>query len=67
MTLETEGGLEMIEPLQMHPNHQIYQRALGLLEKYFQEEEEAANSTAFSMSDVANSNSVMTPGGGFKF
>lgn len=33
--LENEGGIEMIEQLQMHPNHQIYQRSLKLLENYF--------------------------------
>lgn len=40
LQLENDGGLEMIEELQMHPNHQIYQRALKILENYFQEENE---------------------------
>jgi importin subunit alpha-6/7 len=40
IVLESEGGLELLEALQMHPNHQIYQRALKLLENYFQEEED---------------------------
>jgi hypothetical protein len=35
------GGLEMIEPLQMHPNHQIYERTVKILEEYFQEEDSA--------------------------
>ena len=36
--LEQEGGLDKLEPLQMHPNHQIYERALKILEDYFTEE-----------------------------
>jgi importin subunit alpha-1 len=35
LQLENDGGLELIEQLQMHPNHQIYQRALKILETYF--------------------------------
>lgn len=38
LVLENEGGLELIEQLQMHPNHQIYNRALKILEEYYQEE-----------------------------
>lgn len=37
---EQEGGLDKLEPLQMHPNHQIYERALKILEEYFQQEDE---------------------------
>ena len=37
--LENDGGLELIEQLQMHPNHQIYQRSLKILENYFQDED----------------------------
>jgi hypothetical protein len=36
--LENEGGIELIEQLQMHPNHQIYNRALKILEEFFQED-----------------------------
>jgi hypothetical protein len=38
--LENEGGIELIEQLQMHPNHQIYNRALKILEEFYQEEED---------------------------
>lgn len=38
LVLENDGGLELIEQLQMHPNHQIYNRALKILEEYYQEE-----------------------------
>lgn len=40
LVLENEGGLELIEQLQIHPNHQIYQRALKILENYYQPEDE---------------------------
>lgn len=33
--LEQESGLEMIESLQMHPNYQIYEKSLRILESYF--------------------------------
>jgi importin subunit alpha-6/7 len=38
LILENEGGIDLIEQLQMHPNHQIYQRALKILDAYFQDE-----------------------------
>lgn len=38
LQVENDGGLELIEQLQMHPNHQIYQRALKILENFFQDE-----------------------------
>lgn len=40
LVLENEGGIELIEQLQMHPNHQIYNRALKILEEFYQEEED---------------------------
>jgi hypothetical protein len=53
--LEECGGIDLIEQLQLHPNHQIYQRTLVILETYFQDVEED------SMFDSKN------PAGGFKF
>jgi hypothetical protein len=38
LQLENDGGLEHIEKLQTHANHQIYQRALKILLSFFQEE-----------------------------
>jgi len=38
--LEVEGGLDILENLQQHQNVQIYQRALKILENYFQDEDE---------------------------
>jgi hypothetical protein len=35
LVLENEGGIELIEQLQMHPNHQIYNRALKILEEFY--------------------------------
>ena len=40
VVLENEGGIELIEKLQMHQNYQIYKDALKILEKYFQVEED---------------------------
>lgn len=40
LVLENEGGLDLIEGLQMHPNHQIYNRSLRILEDFFQLEED---------------------------
>lgn len=48
------GGLELIEPLQMHANHQIYERSLKILENYFQDTEE-------NMLDVNLSGGTSTP------
>ena len=39
VVLENEGGLDLLEGLQMHSNHQSYQRAVKILESYFQEED----------------------------
>lgn len=55
--LEKCGGLDLIEPLQMHANHQIYERALRILEQYFQEEEE--------LNFGGGANQTATPGLGF--
>ena len=65
--MEQEGGLDKLEPLQMHPNHQIYERALKILEQYFTEENDGL------MLDIGSSStetSGMTEGGAgmaFKF
>ena len=40
LVLENDGGLDLIEELQMHSNHQIYNRALRILEEYFQAEDD---------------------------
>lgn len=37
--MEQEGCLDDLENLQQHPNHTIYQQALKIIDKYFQEEE----------------------------
>lgn len=39
LALETCGGLDSLEELQMHKNHQIYDRSLQILETYFNEEQ----------------------------
>lgn len=35
--VEANGGLDQIEQLQSHPNHEVYKRALGMIEKHFGE------------------------------
>jgi len=54
------GGLEEIEQLQMHPNHQIYERSLNILETYYQDQQE-------EMYDVGNTAAATTPGNVFNF
>ena len=39
--METTGSLDDLEQLQTHPNHTIYSKALGLIEKFFSEEDNA--------------------------
>jgi hypothetical protein len=36
--MENEGAIELIEQLQMHPNHQIYNHALKILEEFYLED-----------------------------
>lgn len=38
LMFEQEGGLDKLEELQYHANHQIYDRVIKILEVYFQEE-----------------------------
>ena len=34
--LENRGAVEKIEKLQTHPNHEVYQKALKILENHFE-------------------------------
>ena len=40
LELEKVGGVDRIEALQQHKNHAVYDRAVHILEKYFNEEED---------------------------
>jgi importin subunit alpha-1 len=40
LELELVGGLDKLENLQMHKNHEIYDKAIKLLEEYFNTEGE---------------------------
>ena len=37
--MEQEGCLDDLEELQQHPNHNIYESALKIIDKYFQDEQ----------------------------
>lgn len=41
LVFEQEGGIDRLESLQVHPNIQIYERVIKMLETYFQEENDA--------------------------
>lgn len=36
LILDREGVLDHLEELQQHPNHQIYERSMKILEEFFQ-------------------------------
>ena len=70
--VDEAGGLEKIEMLQQHPNNDIYEKAIKIMEAYFGLEDEedqnlapgvdaATNAYAFSAAPPA------TPPGGFSF
>ena len=40
--IEEAGGLDKIEGLQVHPNHEVYDKVVKILEMYFQASEEEA-------------------------
>lgn len=41
MMVQEQGGIDKIEALQSHQNDEIYDRAVGILESYFDIEEPA--------------------------
>ncbi|EEF43128.1 importin alpha, putative [Ricinus communis] len=62
-------GLDKIENLQSHDNHEIYEKAVKILEKYWiEEEEEDQNIIDASNGDLSfGTNQPSIPIGGFKF
>ncbi|KAG2379162.1 hypothetical protein C9374_007800 [Naegleria lovaniensis] len=79
-TIEETGGLDLIEKLQTHPNNEIYEKALEILETYFGVEEDgdeygsaktdkkAAPAPAFSFGSSNSENfSFGGSDGGFNF
>jgi importin subunit alpha-1 len=38
IVMETQGCIDDLEQLQQHPNHNIYQQALKIIDKYFSDE-----------------------------
>jgi hypothetical protein len=43
LSIEEHKGVDNIEALQNHPNTEIYEKSIGILENYFQAEEENQN------------------------
>ncbi|KAK9765392.1 Importin subunit alpha-1 [Basidiobolus ranarum] len=69
--VEEAGGMEKIHNLQIHDNIQIYQKAYGIIDKYFGEEEDEDTGLApevdSSTGAFAFQSDVSMPQGGFNF
>eukprot|EP00053_Salpingoeca_punica_P018791 m.186134 g.186134 ORF g.186134 m.186134 type:complete len:537 (-) comp17506_c0_seq2:470-2080(-) len=67
--IEECGGLEAIEELQTHDNEEVYRKSLGIIERYFSEEdEEAADMPMAAGQTFGFTNQVaLVATGGFNF
>jgi len=63
LLIEEVKGVDKIELLQNHPNNEIYEKAVSILETYFQAEEEDQN-TAPNVNTTTSHFSFDTSGGG---
>jgi hypothetical protein len=54
--VEESGGLKVLEDLQSHPNPSVYQKALGLLENYFDLEEDESDSLLKAIKECSQFN-----------
>lgn len=60
--IEESGGLDLLEKLQEHENVKVYERAVGILERYFAAEEEDSENVSPAVSNnvfVFGSNDIL--------
>lgn len=60
--METDGCIDDLENLQTHQNHEIYEQAVKIIEKYFGEEEDDPLIQALNAANYDNNNSGMNVG-----
>lgn len=60
-------GSEKIENLQSHDNHEIYEKAVKILETYWLDEEDEPSGNAEQNGFQFGDNQPVAPNGGFKF
>ena len=68
--IDDAEGLEKIENLQSHDNHEIYEKAVKILETYWLEEEDEALPTTDGGDQPGfrfGGNELPVPSGGFNF
>jgi len=68
-SIEEVGGLDKLEALQTHRNHEIYEKAVSILEKYFAaEEDETPNDNPPSQqNETSFTFGTQGPSPGYKF
>jgi len=70
LMVEQEGGVDKIEQLQQHENEDVYQAALGIIDKYFGGEEEEVGELAPENTQEGQfefGGAAAAPQGGFTF
>lgn len=65
--IEECGGMETIHELQNHENHEIYRKAYEIIDRYFNEGEDADEMVGEDAEAFTFQNSVNAPQGGFNF
>ena len=68
--IEEAGGMEKIHNLQMHDNSEIYKKAYGIIDRYFNDEDEEDQAIAAGVDESGNftfNQQASIPQGGFSF